>query len=567
VAYDLSGNTDTCSFYLNVIDSEMPLLICPPSLTVGNDPGLCAWKSPPYSLSPLLAQSNCPYTLTWEVTNPDGTLNKGEKDVSGYLFQTGRSVIRYVLKENASGQTVECTFSVTVTDKEPPVVFCPGTIAQETANGKCDAELELKLPGYADACNSPVKITYTVINPDNSVRGPYQSTALKYLFQSGTSRVIWALADASGNKAECIQEVRITVSNKDIIPFAGNDTTICEGSPLVLSQSKVSEYAKVLWSSSGSGTFKDPDTPHPTYIPGLLDVLNGKVMLTLKSYTECATAYDYMMVTITSRPKINAGPDIAVCSGEDIIISKAEAENVTGVKWVTNGKGTLTTTNFLQTVYKPAAGESGVIRFVLSAKGKEGCSGTELTDTLKVTIYEPLKVKASNDISILKNYTTVLTANASNGSGFYYYSWQPPDLVQSVNNNVTETRPLTASTSFIVTVTDDRRGCTAKDTVNVTVKENIDDLLVIYNAISPNGDKLNDVWWIDGIELFPDNSVMIFNRWGDKITEMAGYDNNRVYWDGTNSKGKRVPDGTYYYLLKIKNIKTYTGWIQVKSSL
>ncbi|HNX78316.1 MAG TPA: gliding motility-associated C-terminal domain-containing protein, partial [Prolixibacteraceae bacterium] len=567
VAYDLSGNTDTCSFFLNVVTSQMPILICPPSLTVDSDPGLCAWTSTTNSLSPLLAQSACPYTLTWEVINPDGSKNSGVNNVSGYVFRLGRSAVKYILKENASGQTVECAFTVTVQDKEPPIVFCPGSTMVETANGKCDAEVDLRLPGFADACNSPVQITYTVINPDNSMRGPYQSNALKYLFLSGTSRVIWTLSDGAGNKVECIQEVRVSVSNKDIIPFAGNDTTICEGSALLLSKTKVSPFARVLWSTSGTGTFKDPDTANPTYIPGVMDIMNGKVMLTLKAFTDCASASDYMMVSISAKPKLSAGADFAVCSGEEITIDQATAENVAGIKWTTTGKGTLTTTAFLATRYKPAAGETGVVSFILSANGKDGCSAAKLTDTLKVTIYEPLQVLASGDISILKNYTTILSAVASNGSGFYYFSWQPPDQVQAGNSNVTETKALTASTSFVVTVTDDKRGCVARDTVNVTVKDNIDDLLVIYNAISPNGDKLNDIWWIDGIELFPDNAVMIFNRWGDKISEFAGYDNNRVYWDGTNTHGKRVPDGTYYYVLKIRNIKTYTGWIQVKSSL
>jgi gliding motility-associated-like protein len=237
------------------------------------------------------------------------------------------------------------------------------------------------------------------------------------------------------------------------------------------------------------------------------------------------------------------------------------------VKWVTTGKGEITGNTMLLPVYKPAKGETGEIKFILSGKGQSGCIGVELKDTLKVNIHNPLRVVASKDISILKNTTTILSVLAYDGSGLYKYSWEPANLVVNPNVNSTETQPLLSNTSFLIAVTDAQWGCTGKDTVNVTVKESVDDLLTIYNAISPNGDGLNDIWYIDGIELFPENEVIIFNRWGDKIKEHQGYDNNRVFWDGTNSKGKRVPDGTYYYLLKIKNLKTYTGWIQVKSSL
>jgi gliding motility-associated-like protein len=100
--------------------------------------------------------------------------------------------------------------------------------------------------------------------------------------------------------------------------------------------------------------------------------------------------------------------------------------------------------------------------------------------------------------------------------------------------------------------------------IHVLPKPNIDDI-VIYNGISPNGDGINDTWIIKGIEDFPDNSVKIFNRWGDKIIDLSRYDNQNVFWDATNTQGERVPDGTYYYILEIKDLKTYTGWIYIRS--
>ncbi len=62
----------------------------------------------------------------------------------------------------------------------------------------------------------------------------------------------------------------------------------------------------------------------------------------------------------------------------------------------------------------------------------------------------------------------------------------------------------------------------------------------------------NDTWIIQGIENYPDNKVFIFNRWGDEIHYLEGYDNTRVYWDGKDKKDKVLPDGTYYYVFYIK---------------
>jgi len=85
--------------------------------------------------------------------------------------------------------------------------------------------------------------------------------------------------------------------------------------------------------------------------------------------------------------------------------------------------------------------------------------------------------------------------------------------------------------------------------------------LVIYNALTPNGDGSNDGWKIGGIEDFPENEVKIFNRWGDKIYQGAHYDNKNVYWNGTYKNNELLPDGIYFYILNIKGIKTFTGWI------
>ena len=101
--------------------------------------------------------------------------------------------------------------------------------------------------------------------------------------------------------------------------------------------------------------------------------------------------------------------------------------------------------------------------------------------------------------------------------------------------------------------------------VYIYIKENtLPDDLIIFNAVTPNGDGMNDTWIIQGIENYPDNRLFLFNRWGDEIHYLEGYDNTRVYWDGKNKKDKVLPDGTYYYVfyIKIDGLeKVFTGWV------
>jgi len=119
--------------------------------------------------------------------------------------------------------------------------------------------------------------------------------------------------------------------------------------------------------------------------------------------------------------------------------------------------------------------------------------------------------------------------------------------------------------SFCYRICDVTRPSHCNDTiVYIHVKQpNLNDLYA-YNGLSPNGDGKNDVWKVKGIEKYPDNTVLIFNRWGDKLREFAGYNNTTKSWDGKNDSGKSLPDGTYYYILDVKDVGVLKGWIYIR---
>ena len=72
------------------------------------------------------------------------------------------------------------------------------------------------------------------------------------------------------------------------------------------------------------------------------------------------------------------------------------------------------------------------------------------------------------------------------------------------------------------------------------------------NAITPNGDGVNDALIFDIIALqpdkFPNNELIIFNRWGNVVHKSRPYNND---WQGTGRNGKPLPHGTYYYILRL----------------
>ncbi|MDA8641887.1 DUF5011 domain-containing protein, partial [Flavobacteriaceae bacterium] len=73
----------------------------------------------------------------------------------------------------------------------------------------------------------------------------------------------------------------------------------------------------------------------------------------------------------------------------------------------------------------------------------------------------------------------------------------------------------------------------------------------VSQAITPNGDGINDTWIIYNIENHPNNIVKIYNRWGNEIYSKKGYRNE---WDGSykGNSSKVIPGpSSYYYFIDL----------------
>ena len=99
------------------------------------------------------------------------------------------------------------------------------------------------------------------------------------------------------------------------------------------------------------------------------------------------------------------------------------------------------------------------------------------------------------------------------------------------------------------------------DTATVIIEIMCTDLN-IFTGFSPNGDNINETWIILGIERFPNNTVKVYNRWGNLVYEELGYTNNNG-WDGSwNSQP--LPDGTYFYIVTDGESQTFNGYLQIQ---
>jgi gliding motility-associated-like protein len=170
----------------------------------------------------------------------------------------------------------------------------------------------------------------------------------------------------------------------------------------------------------------------------------------------------------------------------------------------------------------------------------------EISDSLGCTLDTALTVAQPDSIVIDFNVLVSpecgenngqLQAIAFGGTAPYSYFWNHGINTSLVANAMQGT--------YIVEVID-ANGCSQLDTVPLDCTPLTP--LVIPQFISANGDNLNDFWYFQNVEQYPDLEVKVFNRWGTLVYEARPYQND---WNG-HYKGTHpnpLPAATYFYLV------------------
>jgi hypothetical protein len=187
---DGNGCTASASDTVTVEDNDPPVITCPADITVDNDPGECG----AIVTFAATATDNCPSTVIITYSQNPGT-----------QFPVGTTVVTATATD-ASGNTDTCTFDVTVSDTEDPVVLCPANITVSNNPGQCDAVVTF-MNSATDNC--PGVITSSV-------------PASGSVFPVGTTTVTVTATDASGNTATCSFDVTVNDTEDPVITCPGN---------------------------------------------------------------------------------------------------------------------------------------------------------------------------------------------------------------------------------------------------------------------------------------------------------------------------------------------------------
>lgn len=154
---------------------------------------------------------------------------------------------------------------------------------------------------------------------------------------------------------------------------------------------------------------------------------------------------------------------------------------------------------------------------------------------LAAELTEHLQLRAGNSLLLPLSVDTTLSLTYAWSPGQWLSCTDCPHPVSSALEDI----------SYQVTI-QDAAGC------NYVYQTQIEILpmeeITPPNAFSPNGDGKNETFVIPGIEQFPEAELIIVNRWGSVVYAAQPYQND---WDGRSEQGKVLPEGTYYYLLRL----------------
>jgi len=244
------------------------------------------------------------------------------------------------------------------------------------------------------------------------------------------------------------------------------------------------------------------------------------------------------LIIVNALPIISAGEDVLVCEEESILLAASGAGVDGNYNW---DNGVVNGIDFIPIV-------SGTYHVI--GQDSNGCVNN---DSLVLTILPLPTVNAGEDQLVCLD--SLITLSVVDPDIAYSYSWNNGVVSGEsfqANYEGTEGYTLTAVSSD---------GCIRSDEVLITII-NCDTLLILPTGFSPNNDGVNDYLVFTGIPLDQTMALVVFNEWGMTLFESNDYQND---WDGTNQvgtafvKGKELPVGTYYYVLRYGNevVKNY----------
>ncbi|MDR7371775.1 HYR domain-containing protein [Flavobacterium aquidurense] len=512
---DKNGNTATATQIVTIVDNIKPNIKAPATVQVNVTSGCEAIG---VALGTADTTDNCSGSSV--MNNAPAT------------FPIGNTTVIWTVTDR-SGNTATATQIVTVVDNMKPSITAPAAVSTGVTSGSEASGVVLGTPVTADNCS-----VASVINDAPKT------------FPIGNTTVTWTVIDGSGNKATATQIVTVmdNTSSTIIAPpkVNVNLTSGCEASGVVLGtpvtannfsvQSVVNDAPKsfpigtttVTWTV----TDKEGNTAHATQLVEVRDLIVPTVL------TKNITVFlDESGNATINEDDINNG-SFDNCGNVSLKLSK----KIFNCNDTNNDVATIVTVTLSATDKSGNTATAKANVTIVNNFGdndndhiKDNCDDDDDNDGI---------LDVNDNFPLISNNTLVDTDH----DGI-------DDSIDTDDDN--DGIPDTEDNSPLIPNPDQKdRDNDGNGDVTDTIK------VLPSEAITPNGDGINDTWVIHNIEKYPGTIVHVYNRLGQEVFNAKNYQND---WNGNKNEGRLLETGSYYYQIDLGGDDTIDlrGWLYI----
>ncbi len=332
-----------------------------------------------------------------------------------YDFNVGETEVFYNL-EDVNGNIGECSFTVTVEDKQAPVALCqpttlfinPSGLDMQTVNADgVDA-------GSTDNCG----IAEMILTPNT----------FDCMASGATPMVTLLVRDSSGNEASCSTIVRV----ETLKPEPTANTGLCGSDTLFLFSNPPPAQGGIVFSYEWTGPNGFSSNLENPIIPNVDSDNAGSYTVRITGITGCSSIgiIEVAIEDLPLTPEINGTTDL--CVTDDIVLQSSITPSGTTVnyRWYrgTPGSGQLIATTDNSILTLPGPHDAGIDQFYLELE-VDGCVSKASPPISVRTSQVPLPLAERTLITVCEGEDIRLASQAF-GEGISYL-WTGPNNFQS----------------------------------------------------------------------------------------------------------------------------------------
>lgn len=322
----------------------------------------------------------------------------------------------------------------------------------------------------------------------------------------------------------CIDTTSITIEVYPLPQVAFSVDTVChENTSIFINETSITSGSinEILW-DFGDGTNSIVNEPQKDYAnPGTYEA-------GLKATSNQGCVSSTSSIAHVAHLPVSAFEVANVCFGEPSIFvnTSTSQEGELSYRWNFGDESTDITKEPEHTYLQPDVYSPSLEVFTTL-----GCVDQS---SLATEVYSLPSLVTSGDTTVSRGFPAPLEV-----MGAADYFWEP-GVGLDFQNSPVPTATLLESQQYRIFGVDDN-GCESETSLAVTV---INDFIIKpANVITPDGNLINDSWYVENIESYENAQVTVFNLWGEVIFTTIGYRND---WEGTFQTDV-LPEGNYYY--------------------